>query len=443
MIFHTEKSKRLFLIISVVIILGFIISIGWKDRVSAINKETYEKLKIFTDVLSMVQRHYVEEVDTEKLLYGAINGMLDVLDPHSSFMPPDIFKEMRVETKGSFGGLGIEITMKEGVLLVISPIEDTPAYQAGIKAGDHILMVDGKHTKNMSLMDAVKLMRGTPGTKATITIMRKGLSKPKDYTITRAIIKIKSVKYWVLEEGYGYTRINHFQDKTAYELKVALSKLEAEGDGLKGLILDLRNNPGGTFDQALKVSDEFLDSGIITYTEERVKGKRQVFKAKRAGIDHDYPMIVLVNAGSASASEIVAGALQDNGRALILGVQTFGKATVQSIYPLEDGSGLRLTIGRYYTPKGRSIQAEGIVPDIVVNNDLPLGVEAKNNIKFLRERDLERHFKGLNEDEEKQEDIINEIEEEEDIADAQLERALEILKSWNIFKENMKIREAS
>ena len=442
MLFRKEKGKRLFLIISVFLILGFTISVVWKERVAAVNQETYEKLKIFTDVLSMVQKHYVEEVDTEKLLYGAINGMLDELDPHSSFMPPDIFKEMRVETKGSFGGLGIEITMKEDILLVISPIEDTPAYRAGIKAGDHILMVDGKHTKNMSLMDAVKLMRGTPGTKVTITIMRKGLLEPKDYTITRAIIKVKSVKYRALEEGYGYVRINHFQDKTSYELKVALSKLEAEGDGLKGLILDLRNNPGGTFDQALKVSDEFLDSGIITYTEERVKGKRQVYKAKREGIGHDYPMIVLVNAGSASASEIVAGALQDNGRALVLGIQTFGKATVQSIYPLEDGSGLRLTIGRYYTPKGRSIQAEGIVPDIVVNNEMPLGAEAKRKIRFLRERDLERHFKGLNEDEEKQEDV-NEGEAEEEFTDAQLERALEILKSWNIFKENMKIRKAS
>jgi carboxyl-terminal processing protease len=442
MLFRTKKDKRLLLIISVVLIVGFTVSIGWKEKVSAVNKETYEKLKIFTDVLSMVQKHYVEEVDTEKLLYGAINGMLDELDPHSSFMPPDMFKEMRVETKGSFGGLGIEITMKEGILLVISPIEDTPAYRAGIKAGDHILMVEGKHTKSMTLMGAVKLMRGAPGTKVTITIMRESLLEPKDYTITRAIIKIKSVKYRALEEGYGYVRINHFQEKTSYELKVALSKLEAEKGGLKGLILDLRNNPGGTFDQSLKVSDEFLDSGIITYTEERVKGKKQVYKAKRAGIGHDYPMIVLVNAGSASASEIVAGALQDNGRALILGVQTFGKATVQSIYPLKDGSGLRLTIGRYYTPKGRSIQAEGIMPDIVVNNKTPLGVEAKRKIRFLRERDLERHLKGLNESEEKQEDV-NEVKKEEELADAQLDRALEILKSWNIFKENMKIRKAS
>ncbi|KAF0122311.1 MAG: carboxyl-terminal processing protease [bacterium] len=272
MLFKTKKNKKLVLIISMVLILGFVMSLGWMRRVSAVNKETYEKLKMFTDVLSIVQKNYVEEVDTEKLLHGAINGMLEALDPHSSFMPPDVFKEMKLETRGVFGGLGIEITKQEGTLMVISPIEDTPAYRAGIKAGDYIVKINGKPTKDMGLMDAVKLMRGPAGTQITISILRKGLSGPKDFTITRAVIKIESVKYKVLEKGYGYIRIKSFQDKTSDELKDALNKLETEKNSIKGLILDLRNNPGGPFDQALKVSDEFLDSGIITYTEERAKG---------------------------------------------------------------------------------------------------------------------------------------------------------------------------
>ncbi|RJP56224.1 MAG: S41 family peptidase [Deltaproteobacteria bacterium] len=438
MLFRTKKNKKLVLIISMVLVLGFVMSLGWMHRVSAVNKETYEKLKMFTDVLSIVQKNYVEEIDTEKLLHGAINGMLEALDPHSSFMPPDVFKEMKLETRGVFGGLGIEITKQEGTLMVISPIEDTPAYRAGIKAGDYIVKINGKPTKDMGLMDAVKLMRGPAGTQITISILRKGLSGPKDFTITRAVIKIESVKYKVLEEGYGYIRIKSFQDKTSNELKDALNKLETEKNSIKGLILDLRNNPGGPFDQALKVSDEFLDSGIITYTEERAKGSRKEYKAHGIKKPRDYPIIVLVNAGSASASEIVAGALQDHGRALILGVQTFGKATVQSIYSLEDGSGLKLTIGRYYTPKGRSIQAKGITPDIVVPDRIPSGTEEERKIRFLREKDLDRHFESTTEGKEK-EDALKEVKEDKTSEDAQLDRALELLKSWYVFGKNAKV----
>jgi carboxyl-terminal processing protease len=322
--------------------------------------------------------------------------------------------------------------------MVISPIEDTPAFRAGIKAGDYIVKINGKSTKDMGLMDAVKLMRGPAGTQITISILRKGLSEPKDFTITRAVIKIESVKYKVLEEGYGYIRIKNFQDKTSNELKDALNKLETAKNGIKGLILDLRNNPGGPFDQALKVSDEFLDSGIITYTEERAKGSRKEYKAHGTKKSRDYPIIVLVNAGSASASEIVAGALQDHGRALILGVQTFGKATVQSIYPLEDGSGLRLTIGRYYTPKGRSIQAKGITPDIVVPEKIPSGVGEKMKIRFLREKDLERHFEDTTKEKEREE-ALDDVKEDKISEDVQLDRALELLKSWYVFKKNVKV----
>ncbi|MFH2012733.1 MAG: S41 family peptidase [Pseudomonadota bacterium] len=431
-----NKNKKIVLIISMILVLGFVISLGWMRRVSAVNKETYEKLKMFTDVLSIVQKNYVEEVDTDKLLYGAVNGMLETLDPHSSFMSPDVFKEMKVETRGVFGGLGIEITKKEGVLMVISPIEDTPAFRAGIKAGDYIVKINGKPTKDIGLMDAVKLMRGPAGTQITISILREGLSEPKDYTITRAVIKIESVKHKILEEGYGYIRIKNFQDKTSNDLKEALNKLEAEKSGIKGLVLDLRNNPGGPFDEALLVSDEFLDSGIITYTEERAKESRKEYRAHGNDKAHDYPIIVLVNAGSASASEIVAGALQDNGRALILGVQTFGKATVQSIYPLEDGSGLKLTIGRYYTPKGTSIQAKGITPDIIVPDKIPLGTEESRKIRFLREKDLERHFEDTAKEEEK-EKASEDVKEGKISEDIQLDRALELLKSWNVFKKKM------
>ncbi|MEK7851357.1 MAG: S41 family peptidase, partial [Deltaproteobacteria bacterium] len=377
------------------------------------------------------------------LVYSAMKGMLEGLDPHSSFMNPDTYKEMQVETKGEFGGLGIEITMKEGILMVVSPIEDTPAFKAGIKAGDIIMKIEGKPTKDMTLMDAVKQMRGPKGTQVIITIAREALPEPKDFTITRDIIAVKSVKTKTLESGYGYVRVAQFQEKTDSDLDKALDKMEGENGGLKGLVLDLRNNPGGLLDQAVKVSDDFLESGLIVYTDSRV-GEKLTFSAKKEGTRPNYPIVVLVNAGSASASEIVAGALQDHGRALVLGTQTFGKGSVQTIYPLEDGSALRLTTARYYTPSGRSIQAKGITPDIILEMPSEKTKKVLRLHKDIREKDIDGHLEapGAKPDKEDKTEIPKEeqagAQKEEDVEDAQLNRALELLKSWQVFQKTLK-----
>ncbi|MBI3397650.1 MAG: S41 family peptidase [Deltaproteobacteria bacterium] len=404
---------------------------GISYRVSAVPIKAYENLRIFTDVLSIVQDNYAEEVDPKNLIYGAIKGMLQGLDPHSSFMTSDEYKEMQVETKGSFGGIGIEIGIRDGVLTVIAPIEDTPAFKAGIKAGDKIVKIGDRHTKDMSINDAVKLMRGAKGTKVTIWIMREGLKEPQEFTLARDIIAIKSVKYRILEEGYGYVRIAQFQEKTVDDLENALNKLR-DGE-LKGLVLDLRNNPGGLLQQAVAVTDEFLDSGLIVYTKGRSPGQDMKFEAKSEGTHPPYMIIVLVNGGSASASEIVAGALQDHKRAVILGTQTFGKGSVQTVIPLNDGSAVRLTTSKYYTPSGRSIQAKGIEPDIVVED----GIKA-----HMKEKDLERHLEAEGAQPEKEKKIKIEEktvkEKEEPEEDIQLKRALDYLKSWYIFRGTVK-----
>ncbi|MDO9462561.1 MAG: S41 family peptidase, partial [Deltaproteobacteria bacterium] len=360
---------------------------------SAATREAYEKLKLFADVLDIVEKNYVEEVKTGDLIYGSIKGMLETLDPHSSFMTPDDFKELQVETKGIFSGIGIEITLKDGILTIVSPIEGTPAYNAGLKAGDRILKIDGKTTKNMSLIEAVKKLRGPRGTKVTISILREGWSEIKDFALVRDVIPIHSVKHKTLEEGYGYARIINFQDKTSQDLKSALDDLEQQNKPLKGLILDLRNNPGGLLDQAVRVADEFIEEGIVVYTDGRIKSQNVRFTAHKGEKPHPYPIIVLVNEGSASASEIVAGALQDHKKAIILGAQTFGKGSVQTVIPLDDGSGLRLTTALYYTPGGRSIQAKGITPDIIVAGQFNLHKEKMKKIKILREKDVEHHIK--------------------------------------------------
>ncbi|MBZ0254229.1 MAG: S41 family peptidase, partial [Candidatus Methylomirabilis sp.] len=282
--------------------------------VSASNDKPYENLKIFTDVLTIVSRNYVEPPESKDLVYGAIKGMLDTLDPHSSFMPPDVYQELKVETKGSFGGLGIEITVEKGILTVVSPIEDTPAYRAGIQAGDQIVKIDGESTQDLSIFDAVKKMRGPKDSPITITIWREGFEEARDFTIVRDDIRIQSVKSRVLEPGFGYVRITTFQEKTGDDLEKQLNALEDGQNGLKGLVLDLRNNPGGLLDQAVKVSDEFLDSGLVVYTDGRIESQRMKFHAKPDPRPREYPMVVLVNGGSASASEIVAGALQDHKR---------------------------------------------------------------------------------------------------------------------------------
>ncbi|HEV8457504.1 MAG TPA: S41 family peptidase [Methylomirabilota bacterium] len=330
---------------------------------------TYENLKLFTEVLSIIQSQYVDEVPPKDVIYGAIKGTLRGLDPHSSFLDPEMYREMQVETSGSFGGLGIEITLKDDVLTVVAPIEGTPAYRAGIQSGDRIVKIEGLSTKDMQLTDAVKRMRGKPGSKVTISIVREGWAEPKDFPIVREQIRVQSVKSADLEPGIEYVRLRQFQEQTANDLEAALEKLIKNGKGgkMQGLVLDLRNNPGGLLTSAVEVTEKFLDGGkLVVYTEGRVRNQNMRFQANAKRVFSDFPMVVLVNQGSASASEIVAGALQDWGRAVVLGTQSFGKGSVQTIIPLSDGSGLRLTTAKYYTPKGRSIHGKGITPDIIV-----------------------------------------------------------------------------
>jgi carboxyl-terminal processing protease len=325
----------------------------------------YEQLKVFTEALSYVESNYVEEVEPDKVIQGAIRGMLKTLDPHSSFMPPDVYREMQVETEGRFGGLGIEITTRDDVLTVVSPIEGTPAFRAGIQPGDQILKVDGESTKEMSLVDAVKKLRGPEGSTVTIAVFRQGFTEPKDFTLSRAIIQIKSVRWTKLKDDIGYVKLRSFHKTTEEELEEALRDLGEQH--IKALVLDLRNNPGGLLEQAIAVSNVFLEGGqLIVYTKGRLPNQNMKGFAKSDGFHVTYPVAVLINGGSASASEIVAGALQDLHRATVIGTQSFGKGSVQTIIPLSDGSGLRLTTAKYYTPKGGEIHGKGITPDIVV-----------------------------------------------------------------------------
>jgi carboxyl-terminal processing protease len=366
--------------------------------------------------------------------------MLTALDPHSAYLPPDVYNELQVDTRGSFGGLGIEITMRDNVLTVVSPIEDTPAYKAGIKSGDQIIKIEDEFTKDMPLIDAVKKMRGPEGTKIRISVRREETNKILDFTLTREVIKIQSVKSRLMEPNYGYLRITQFQERTDSDLQKAMTKLqEANGGPVSGLVLDLRNNPGGLLTQAVRVTDRFIDSGLIVYTDGRLDTQKHKYFAHKANTYTEFPMIVLVNGGSASASEIVAGALQDHRRALVLGMQTFGKGSVQTILPLDDSQAIRLTTARYYTPNGRSIQATGITPDIVVDNKIGDKEKEKDDEDFsVREENLRGHFEKK--DEEETEEEAEEVPEapltgEFDLArDPQLSRALELLKSWNVFK---------
>jgi len=434
--------RKLNLTILVILLVGLSAIFAWErlsiQRVSAEDQTVYENLQIFSDVLDIVKENYVQEVDNEELVEGAISGMLKTLDPHSSYLDPDAYKELQVETKGSFGGIGIEITIRDGFLTVVSPLEGTPAYELGIQAGDQILRVDGEPTKEMTLMDAVKKMRGPKGTNVVLTIMREEFTKPRDFVITRATIAIRSVRSKTLEPGYGYIRLSQFQSSTARDLRKEIAKLEQEHKSLKGLILDLRNNPGGLLDQAVKVSDEFLNEGLIVYTGGRLKSQDMRFEAHMNTRPHSYPIVVLVNEGSASAAEIVAGALQDHKRAVVVGVKTFGKGSVQTVMPLRNGAALRLTTAIYYTPSGRSIQAKGIEPDIVVERVIPARVEGDIDVsKAIREEDLQNHMDG---DEEELSDSKPDSEQQSTIKkelarDNQLARALDVLKSWEILSQ--------
>ena len=426
------KNKLFTLLLSLmfVLLLG-VVSFGRIEVPSASAATDYQELQLFTDVLTIVKRSYVEEVSIKDLVYGAIEGMLASLDPHSGFMPPEIYKEMKVDTRGEFGGLGIEISLRDGVLTIVAPIEDTPASRAGLKSGDHILKIEDEYTKGMEIMEAVQQMRGLPGTSITITIMRSAFEKPQPFTLEREVIKVKSVKFKTLDDGFGYVRLTQFQEHSGEDLGKALDRLREENGGsLQGLVLDLRNNPGGLLDQAVEVSDQFLSEGLIVYTEGREDDAKMEFSAMRSGTEPNYPIVVLINGGSASASEIVAGALQDQGRAVIMGLQSFGKGSVQTIIPLSDDSGLRLTTAKYYTPNGTSIQARGIIPDVEV---LQSEIRAVQEFDHFREKDLKNHFdtEGHGESSTEKDAILPD---EETLNDFQLMRALDLLKGWKIFQ---------
>jgi carboxyl-terminal processing protease len=350
-------------------------------RASALPDDTYKELQTFANVIAIVQKNYVQPVSTKKLVDGAIVGMLSSLDPHSAYLTPDLYRDLEVETRGSFGGLGIEITIKNDMLTVVAPIEGTPAAEAGIKSGDEIIKIDDDFTKGMTLTDAVKMMRGPKGSQIRLTLHREGIPNLFTVSLKRDVIRIESVKAKELPSGYDYIRISTFQDGTNEDVEKALGHF-SQNRPIKGLVLDLRDNPGGLLNQAVSVSDEFLDGGLIVYTEGRSGNQEQKYFSHKKREFRDYPMVVLVNGGSASASEIVAGALQDQRRVIVEGTQTFGKGSVQTILPLDDSSALRLTTARYFTPNGRSIQAVGITPDVVVE-------PPKQTLAALQSEDIE------------------------------------------------------
>lgn len=374
-------------VLSTAFLLSILILFVWNAR-SDSNDDLYKELETFTDVISFVRKDYVHEVKSKELVEGAIKGMLASLDPHSGYMDQEYFKEMQVQTKGQFGGLGIEITMKDGALTVVSPMEGSPAERAGVKAGDSIIKIDGFFTKDLNLMDSVRRLRGPIDSKVKLTLHRKGVQGMFDVDVNREEIQVKSVKSRYLGDGIGYVRVSQFMEKTGDDLKGALRKLSNDAPEFKGLVLDLRNNPGGLLNQAVKVCDLFLTEGVIVYTESRVASQRQKFFAESKGTEPDYPLVVLVNAGSASASEIVAGAMKDHGRGIIIGNQTFGKGSVQTITPLQNGGALSLTTALYFTKSGKSIQLTGVSPDIEVTPPVAMPTSPARNIEPLREEDL-------------------------------------------------------
>jgi carboxyl-terminal processing protease len=416
----------------------------------------YQELSLFASVMKLVRENYVEEVEDGKLVRGAVRGLLADLDPHSSYLDPESHREMQVDTRGEFHGLGIEIMKRrDGFIEVVAPIDGTPAARAGLRARDQVVAIcptevpadwtePCRSTKGMDLHEAVLYMRGPRGSKITIHIVREGFQKPEPYTIVRDVVKVESVEGKLLEPGYGYVRVRSFQERTADDLEDEMKRLQDQSGGrFAGFVLDLRDNPGGLLDQAVKVADFWLSDGLIVYTQGRVESQRQEFRARRDDEGPSYPMVVLVNAGSASASEIVAGALQDQKRALLLGAGTFGKGSVQTVYPLEDGSGLRLTTALYYTPSGRSIQAVGIEPDIVVEPPGELAQQDEGGLPpAIRERDLEGHFgPGGGPDTRPPDKLAAEpkapgapAEAKAEPEDVQLARAVEVLKSWTYFE---------
>ena len=390
-----KKNLKFNLLLSFCFIFLLIFSWGFSKEIKEKNDEIYRYLKLFSQVLRLIEDNYVTEVNPKDLIYGAINGMLNSLDPYSSLMKPEEYKELEIETKGSFTGIGIEITVKDEIITVVAPIEDTPAWKAGIKPGDKILKIDDKPTKGMSLLEAVKLLRGPKGTKVTITILRND-KDIKEITLVRDVIPIKSVKTKLLEPGFAYVRITSFQEKTPQELIEALEKLENEQQ-IKGIILDLRFNPGGLLSSAIEVADEFLEDGLIVSIKGKSKEAQMEFKAtpNPSQRKHSYPIVILINHGTASAAEIVTGALKDNNRALVLGQKSFGKGCVQTVIPLEEDYAVKLTTAYYYTPKGVCIDKVGINPDIEIPE---IETPGDKNSEKAKEDKVFKYFSSPEED---------------------------------------------
>lgn len=437
-----KKKNGIILLLG--ILLGVVLSVGSSvfaqredDKIITL---PYEELRMFTDVFGRIKRDYVEPVSDKKLLEDAIKGMLAGLDPHSVYLDLEQYNALKEGATGQFGGLGIEVTMENGFIKVISPIDDTPAQRAGIKAGDLIVRLDKKPVKGISLTEAVKIMRGEPGDDILLTVIREGEDAPLQITITRAIIKIKSVRASILEKDYGYIRISSFQSRTGKNVVDELHKLTSKNNGdLKGLVLDLRNNPGGILSAAVKVSDAFLEQGLIVYTEGRIKNSTTQFNATSGDIVNGIPIVVLINAGSASASEIVAGALQDHNRAIIMGEKSFGKGSVQTVLPAGDGVAIKLTTARYYTPSGRSIQAEGIEPDIALAR---IKLESLGELEFkpIKEIDLSQHLQNgdsTNKDNDDKASQPSPKPQESNLGlrDYALHQALTLLKGLSIFSQ--------
>ncbi|MFW6216328.1 MAG: S41 family peptidase [Desulfohalobiaceae bacterium] len=416
-------------------ILLLLVALAGTPARSAAEEEKYQSLKEFSQIIDLIENSYVKDVDREELIEGAIQGMLKNLDPHSAYLDQDAFKEMQSETSGEFSGVGIEITLQNNQLTVVSPIEDTPAFEAGLQAGDIILEIDGESTQDISIMDAVSKIRGSKGSEVELTILSEGENSPETVTIKRDVIPVHSVKTQMLEKGYLYVRITNFNDRTTQELEEAVQDVQ----DLQGLVLDLRNNPGGVLDQAVSVADMFLEEGKIVYTKGKMEKAQMSFSAKDQELDLKTPMAVLINSGTASGSEIVAGALQDHKRALLVGEQSFGKGSVQTVIPLTDGSGIKLTTARYYTPRDRSIQAEGIEPDLEVPfippGDLEQEESARHPFQVLREEDLEGH---LDNGDLQEQDLSPEQDEEARkmlSRDNQLLMALQLVKSLPVIKQ--------
>ncbi|MCP4912565.1 MAG: S41 family peptidase [Oligoflexia bacterium] len=399
-----------------IVLLAFVglvsVSVG-----AAKKKSRFEKLELFNKVLFLVESQYYRDVDVEKLIQGAIRGMMNTLDPHSTFLDEDVFAKMQEDTKGEFGGLGIEVQQKDGVIVIVTPIDDTPAFKAGLMAGDKIVEIDGDRTIGLTLEEAVDKMRGKAGQKITIGILRAGVEGVKRYTLKRQIIKISPVKSKLIKDHYAYVRLTQFQKNSTSALIKALKKLRSQSKkkgGLKGIVLDLRNNPGGLLDQAVDVSSIFMKDGIVVSTEGRDPKHKEIRYVKKSGFkETELPVVVLVNGGSASASEIVAGALQDSKRAVVMGTQTFGKGSVQSVAKIDDVQAVKLTIAQYMTPSGRKIQAKGVTPDIEIDEfESEWVAENKKPSRFVREKDLRNHLTATIETKKEKEERLKREKEE-------------------------------